>query len=214
MTIEIDEKQLPEDTVDDYEVKASINNKSDPGDKYALECKICKNIMKLEHSIHTISLLFQFYICICPLNGTHIIVRDKRTNESVVYQSKGILRVHAKDAMNQILAFISQISGQYYDTGRLTREVVVDAHRLYPIVDEHKIAEYESRVDIYGLLTGHVEEVSNMNANIRQHDSSEDLTAKKHLIRAAAADVSLGTFMLWLCRLARDTYASMARSTI
>ena len=226
MTVEIDEKQVPVNTADginfkkvklqladDSQVKIS---KPQPDDKYTLDCQYCNNSMVLQHNIHTNALLFQFYKCKCAYNDNHIIVRDKRTNESIVHRSKGIQHTDAARSRRHLLDAISRASKQYWVISRLIGDAIVDA-RLDLIVGEHMIDEYKIKLDD---AKDDIDRLENRQSttetgfSFRNFAAITDITAKKHWERYMVATEEHSEFGVWCYRLVSDTYASMIRSTI
>ena len=221
MTVEIDEKQVPEIKDDDFNIKKDKPQSDDdfqvkiyqpqPYDEYALDCKLCKNYMALQHNIHTNVLLFQFYKCRCAYTDTHIIVRDKRLNEFLVHRSKGIQKQSAALIRGYILQTIIQVSNQYWLTNFLTNYTAIDAG-LDLTIDEHMIAEYKFKRDDVKDDTDRyksTESSSKMLVYLQQLAGSGDIIAIKHSIRYLESNAELAAFNIWLCRLQCDIYASM-----
>lgn len=205
---------MAEETTDDLE--ASINETLQPDDEYALKCKLCNKIMKLEHNIHTIVLLFQFYKCSCPLIDRHIIVRDKRMNESVVHQSKGIYHVEFASFRRDIISDIVVISYIYYSISHLTDEASIDAP-LDLIVAEHMLDDYEGKYDDIKDDTDRLddsESLSSIDNSLLQPADSDNATAVKHMIRLLESLVSCRAFAIWFNRLLCDTCTAMIVSTM
>ena len=156
MTVEIDEKQVPENTADDIYFKKDERQLADDyqiqidkphlDNEYSLNCKICNQNMMLQHNIHTSALLFQFYKCKCLITDRHIIVRDKRRSEYVVKQSKGICHTDVTIVRRSILSMIIHTSDQFHHISSLASEAVSDA-RLELIVDMHMIDQYRIKYD-------------------------------------------------------------------
>ena len=216
MTVEIDEKQAPEETADDLEFKASINDKSQPDDEYSFECKICNKSMELEHNIHTTALLFQFYKCSCPLIDRHIIVRDKRINESVVHQSKGTSSANSTGLRLHVLNTIILSSLRYYAIRQFVQEAIIDA-QLDLIIEKHLIAEYDTKsYDVKDDLqrlndSGSLISIDN---SIQKSIDRDDITGVNHAIRLHESNISFHASSAWLSRLEYDTSASVIRSPI
>lgn len=211
MTIEIDEKQVTEETADDLQVKAWINDKLEPDDEYSLNCIICNKNMMLQHNIHTNALLFQFYKCRCPITDRHVIVRDKRMSESVVYRSKGICHTDGRILTRSILSMIIHTNDQFHYISSLASEAVNDT-RLELIVDRHMIDQYRIKYDdVQDEVTRFDKSGLFLNTGIylEQLAKSGDITAVKHHIRSIESRLSCNSIMIWLNRLEYDTYESM-----
>ena len=213
MTIDIDQKQIPKDITEDFEVKTSDKVISQPDDEYSLKCKLCtKNMLLQLHNIHTTALLFQFYTCKCPVVDTHIIVRDKRINESVIYRSEGIWTVYSAYIRYHILGLIVDVSEAACKGIILLTGAPSDL-----IVDQHLITEYAIRRDDAADDARRYADsaaASGVDANMRQSIDSGDITAVKHLILYGGTFITCCEFDKWLNRLAFDSFASMIRSAI
>ena len=226
MTVDIEEKQMPENTADDINFKKDIRQladdfevkigKLDPDDKYALKCQICAKDMILQHNIHTNALLIQSYECKCVYNDNHIIVRDNRTNESVVHRSKGMTHDGATYGRCDLLQAIVYASYRYWRICSLTYVDIAD-ERPDLIVDKHLIAEYDIK---HGSVKDDVNRLDNSEStsshrfSLWQPADSGDITYVKHGIRYLAAQAEYCAFRTWFHRLERDTYASITRATI
>lgn len=214
MTVEIDEKQMPDDTADDFEFKASISDKEQLYDEYALKCETCDKNMILLHSIHTIALLFQDYKCKCPCTDRHIIVRDKGMNESVVHQSKGIENISI--AKQQIEVAIALASDKYYTIKQLAHEVKIDA-RLELVVHKAKNKKYQVKLSDADYVAYRLQKIG---ALLRKIEDTlkcvyrGDVKAVKHVVRYIESFFSNLAFQEWLYRLTYNTCVSMIESTI
>ena len=145
-----------------------------------------------------------------------MIVRYKRTNESVMHRSKGMHHSIAAHAKRDLLEAIIRVSKLYWCISSLTGVVVVDTLPDL-IVDEHMTDEYKFKHDDAGydcdrlkntiLAPGSGFSVENLN-DIR------GITALKHLVRFLEAAEEYCAFTAWLDRLVGDTLASMIRSII
>ena len=182
-------------------------DKAQPDNEYALDCQLCHNSMVLQHNIHTIVLLFQFYKCKCVYTDIHIIVRDKRSNQSVVHRSKGMQHDGVLTTRRILLRTIIQVSKRHWVISSLTDGAVVDALPDL-IVDEHMIDEYKIKdddvkddFDRFGnsqLVLSHI-------FSLEEYDDIGDITTMKHVIRLCEALAETGAFLIWVNRLAIDT---------
>ena len=132
----MEENKLPEETADDYE--ASIKEKSHPYDRFDIVCNFCNKKMQLETNILTLALIFQFYKfyrCKFPFTNTQIIVRDKRMNDYLVDQSKGMDYLNAEDMREKISKAILEFTLIYYGVRRTAGESAVLDARLDLVVD-------------------------------------------------------------------------------
>ena len=207
LTIEIDEKQVPDDIADDFELKTLIKDKPQPDDEDLLKCKICGKNMALKHNIHNIKLLFQFYKCSCPLLDNHMIVNYKRDAKWVVHESKGMWNYFIAQIKHHILSGTIRSSTNYYAIKRLTN----DSFRFDPspeaFVAEDQLASHERMLDdvaddIERLSASGV--MARLEATVAESMASRNAVGLRHVMRLFEAEGSFRAFYLWF-----DTFRSV-----
>lgn len=207
---------MPNNPYDESVVR--INYKRQLDDKYPLECKSYKKIMEINHKIDSNVLLFLFYKCACPVNGTYFIIRDKRMIESMMYQSKGTSNLFVTRLECDILQAIISSSRIYYSIRRSARGVSFYT-RLDLIVGEHMIAEYRTRHDEIKIK----HDVCRLMDSKSQSKFIESLQKFKDHDKTAVVDyeidfheseISYHKIKSLLYRLALFSYASMIKPAI
>ena len=217
---------MPENTADDINFKKdkrqiaddsqAETDKPQPHDKYALNCKSCNTSMLLQNNVHTTALLIQFYKFKCVYNDCHIIVRDKRTNQSVVHRSKGMHHTIAVGIRRLLLLVIVNVSKLYWIIISLIDVAVVDALPGL-IVDEHMIEECMIKEADLG---DDIDRLKNIKLTLdhilsfEEYDGIGDITAMKYVILMCEAMSETCAFVIWFNSLAIDTYDQMVRLVI
>ena len=206
----MEKNQLPEETADDYE--ASIKDKSDPYDRFDIKCNFCNKKMLLRRNIHTLALIFQFYKCSCPFTNTQIIVRDKRMNEYLVDQSKGMDHLNAEDIREKISRAILKVSLIYYCVRRTAGESAVLDARLDLVVDELVLPSYLSKISDDNSGVRNRKSAPNAVANMQQLINNRDIMGMKHGLRHNESSAGHYSFIEWLERLQSDSSSSIVRA--